>query len=514
MTKDIAGGARRRVALALAVVAVSAVGAAPAQAELSPLPFMTASGNCPANGSSTIFSPATTSDHPAVLRRIRPQGGPGYIDGTSFGARGDYWQVGTALTTSQSNNLSFSCSGSAGFGATVEWFDQPTLPATFSGDAGPNGTGTSEVRFTAPGTAQYVAQLTLTGGAVTLAKGYRFGYPQQTFASSGTFQIGTLGTGTQTLDVVPADGPASHWTVRISALPVAVSGAKFDAAMMRCCDATSLNYTTSGDTNVTVSIVNAYGTSVRVLANDFAVSDGSHSLTWDGRDGGGNPVGDGVYTAVIARHDPSGASGTTYSAPITVDSTAPTAAVSSARVGLNDAVVVNVADASSGVDTASASVDGDFGGYLGNGSPTIVVDAPYSGWTAGSHSLSVDVRDNAGNAATIPLSFSAGAAPPQRTLPPVAPKPAAHPALTNARAVTAVRAAIHKRLRGYRVASASCRATGTRSFSCRFTATRRGRRTTRGTGTIAQATVNGVARYRFTVRRAGSRRHTTWQGTA
>jgi hypothetical protein len=507
MTKDIAGGARRRVALALAVVAASAVAASPAQAELGS-PFMSVTGNCANSFGTSVFSPTPGASHTAVLRRITASG-HGSVGVTSFSGPGTYWQQGSPLGASSSETLSFSCPSSS-FGATVDWFDEPTLPATFEGDAGPTADGDSRVQFNAPGEAQYLAQLTLTGGAVTLSSPTTF--RSQTFASSGTFQMGTLGAGSNGLKVVAEDGPAAHWRVRISALPVAVSGAKFAGTVMRCCDATSFDYATSGDTRVTVSVVNGYGTSVRVLANDFAVSSGSHSLVWDGRDGNGNPVGDGVYTAVIARQDPSGASGTSYSAPITVDSTAPTATLNAGRVGLKDAVVVNLADASSGLDTASARVDDDFSRYLDTGTTAIVL-SPYSEWTAGAHSVSVDVRDNAGNTATIPLSFTAGVAP-ARSLPAVTTPAGGHPALTRTTAVKAVRTAIHKRLRGYKVAAATCRATTARSFSCRFTAKRRGRRTTRGSGTISQPTANGSFRYRFTVRRAGSSRRTTWQGTA
>ena len=177
--------------------------------------------------------------------------------------------------------------------------------------------------------------------------------------------------------------------------------------------------------------------------------------------------------------------------------------------------MVNVSDASSGVDAAGASVDGAdyYNAYLGSDGRTIVIDAPYSDWTAGTHSLSVDVRDNAGNTATIPLSFSAGVAP-ARSLPAVTTAAGSHPALTRTTAVKAVRTAIHKRLRGYKVGAAACRATTARSFSCRFSATRRGRRTTRGSGSVSQPAANGSFRYRFTVHRAGSSRRTTWQGTA
>jgi hypothetical protein len=459
-----------------------------------------------------VFSDAPAEAHAKVLRRITATG-KGSIGVTSFDttSEGVYWQLGDPLAASESEPLQFTCYTSAtGFAAQVDWFDQPTLPATFEGDAGPNAAGDSRVQFDAPGAGQYVAELTLTGGAVQLASINSF--RSQTFASSGTFQIGTLPAGSNGLRILAQDGPAAHWRVRISALPVAVSDAKFSSTVIRCCDATSLGYATSGDTRVTVSIVNAYGVSVRVLASDFPVSSGSHSLIWDGRDANGNPVADGVYTAVIGRHDPSGASGTSYSAPVTVDSTAPTATLSAGRVGLTDSLVVNVADASSGLDTASARVDDGYSRYLDTGASSIVL-SPSSEWTAGAHAVSVAVRDNAGNAATIPLSFVAGVAP-TRSLPTAVPKAGTHPALTRTIAVKALRAAIHKRLRGYKVAAATCRATSSRAFSCRFMAKRRGRRTVRGSGTISQAAVNAVARYRFIVRRAGSSRRTIWRGTA
>lgn len=80
------------------------------------------------------------------------------------------------------------------------------------------------------------------------------------------------------------------------------------------------------------------------------------------------------------------------------------------------------------------------------------------------------------------------------------------------RARTIVRAAVHKRLRRWRLTSVTCRVTGKRKAACRFRA-RRGSRRASASGTVTLSTTGRSLGYRFTVRYVkGPRRTSTWSG--
>jgi flagellar hook assembly protein FlgD len=64
-------------------------------------------------------------------------------------------------------------------------------------------------------------------------------------------------------------------------------------------DQVTIFYTLSDDAQVTVEARNNLGQPVRGLLTTLKQPAGQHSLTWDGRDNGGNVVPDGVYTVFI-----------------------------------------------------------------------------------------------------------------------------------------------------------------------------------------------------------------------
>jgi flagellar hook assembly protein FlgD len=64
-------------------------------------------------------------------------------------------------------------------------------------------------------------------------------------------------------------------------------------------DQITVFYTLSDDTDVTVEARNNLGQTVRALLTGLKQTNGQHTLTWDGRDNGGNVVPDGNYTVFI-----------------------------------------------------------------------------------------------------------------------------------------------------------------------------------------------------------------------
>ena len=86
-------------------------------------------------------------------------------------------------------------------------------------------------------------------------------------------------------------------------------------------DQITVYYNVSEDTEVTVEARNNLGQAMRLLLTGLKQTAGQHTLTWDGRDNGGNVVPDGQYTIYIQ------AAGTLQKAEgtvtVTVDNTPP-----------------------------------------------------------------------------------------------------------------------------------------------------------------------------------------------
>ena len=274
-----------------------------------PVAFLSASGTCNSSPGYTLWSTAAVgSAHDDIIVGYQAQGAADFssdtADSASMVGPDKFWGNATPLNAGDSEEGEVDCGSSTPF--NVNFYDTPTSPTTFSG-ATSFGSFDSRLFFIAPGEAQYVADLTLSGGTLRLDAG---GGRSQTFASSGEFQLATLRPGDQRIDVSAEEGPQAQWTIAIRALPVTLSAVSFSPAVIAPGEIGHLRYTTSGDTSVTVGIDNEAGRLVRTLATNYPVTRGQHTLTWDGRAENGNPLQDGLYTAHIVTHDPSGASQT------------------------------------------------------------------------------------------------------------------------------------------------------------------------------------------------------------
>src|SRR5262249_42054238 len=164
----------------------------------------------------------------------------------------------------------------------------------------------------------YSAHLTLTQGSVELSHGQS----SQDFTSSGDFDLGQIGHGHQGLYLTPLAGPTADWTLSIQALPVVLSGLKFDVPYIQPTHVATLAYDVNGDVTLSAAVESSSGSVVRTLADKLAVPAGAHTLTWDGRDGSGSPVADGTYPVVLTYTDAAGHPGS-GSTSLEVDATPP-----------------------------------------------------------------------------------------------------------------------------------------------------------------------------------------------
>jgi flagellar hook capping protein FlgD len=408
----------------LLVVLALATGSASASSPTTP--FASVAGTCSAGSFSNFQSTRISGNHPYVVVRLTAQGGPGELDGNnpagsagygpsglngvSFGGADTLWTFYSDPTFGDPTGLqdqdfaygNVDCAdATVDVAYTVDYFDLTTTPTQFMGADTLSGTHPDNtLSFATPAAAHYVADLSLTQGAVALSDGT----VNQTFASSGRFDLGILARDTYGLALTPEDGPQAKWSVTIHALPVVLSGLKFDRQFERATQITTASYSLDGDVTLTATIRNSAQQVVRSLASSTHVPIGAHSLTWDGLDSAGSPVPDGTYTLAISYVDAAGNSGGGQTS-VVVDDTPPTVNSESPQtLKPTQGLVVDVGDALSGVVGASLSVDGKKVRSLGTGE-TQFVYVPSGGWRGGTHSFAVAATDKAGNTANQGGSF-------------------------------------------------------------------------------------------------------------
>ena len=403
LQKGAKGPFARRVMFAMAAVAsaMCATGA-PAYAD-DPVAFSDLSANCDHDHEQSFHGSPVTAAHPGVVVRYSVDAGSARLNSWTVGQGDVVWAAAAGLDPNDSPSVYASCyESSFDVPFTATFFDRPGTPTTFSGAGGTNG---NYLGFVAPGAAQYVADLTLTGGGVEISSPYTD--RTQRFASSGQFSIGTLPAGNRSLSVVGLDGPRPEWSIRIRALPVAISDLSFDQPVARPGTFLEAGYTTSGDTSVNAVVRNGAGVVVKTLASELHVDSGGHSLPWDGRGDDGQSLPDGSYTLRLDSRDPSGQASSASTA-LTLDGTPPAVAITSpATIAPGDAVSGQLVDVLTGI--ASARIEAD-GGYesvtLPAGQTAFSLAPSYGDWKLGAHTLTVTATDGAGNERTVAYTFT------------------------------------------------------------------------------------------------------------
>jgi len=314
-------GVTRHIIIFLAVVVLSVLGATcgvlSAQADPSG-PFLTLSGTADTNVDYFPASAPLPAAHSAVLVRIAVTAGdaqfcvlttanPDCVISTSDLVAGDvYWDTVGSYAAGDTPEVQVQAGEDGGSGATfsIGFYDEAGVPASFSGSSYLGGArcdtacDESELAWQVPGTAPYTAQVSLTGGAISING--------TTIASPGSVSLGTLNAGSQEVKIDPIQGAPASWQITISPQPIAVSDVAFSQPSAAPGVINTLSYSVDGDTTVTIVVANTSGTIVRTLASGLAVTPGSHSVVWDGRTATAANVPQGTYTATITSTDPVG----------------------------------------------------------------------------------------------------------------------------------------------------------------------------------------------------------------
>jgi hypothetical protein len=282
--------------------------------------------------------------------------------------------------------------------ASAEFFTVPAGPVSYSGVSSTD-SDESTLPFITLGDAPYVANVTVSGGAVMVGGGDSDG---QTFESAGQVSLGTISSGGGSVTVTPVAGPQTAWTVSITPVPIVLSNVSLNHSVAQPGVIDTLRFATDGATHLNATIKSAAGVVVRALASGFSEGSGNHTLVWDGRNAAGDPVPTGLYTADLSSTDPLG-NVSSGSASIEIDSTPPTAALQTASVRPTQAVRVKFEDVGSGIGSASIQI-GSIRRTLPSGEHTVSY-APER-WTIGRHTLVATARDNAGNTTSQTFTFT------------------------------------------------------------------------------------------------------------
>jgi hypothetical protein len=208
------------VATAAAVLFLTAVAGSSRAASGLAAPFVSHSGICPSSPGYTTFTVPISADHPDPVAELTADG-PATLrdashDGVDTGGAGTVWEPwGESLSPGESVTVEVDCNGSTDVTFTFSLFDAPSTPFTVSGAATncPTCSPRNDIRFSVPGTAHYVANLTLTQGSVSLSGGPS----DHVFSSSGTYDLGYLGNGPRNVYLTPLPGPTAKWSLSVHA---------------------------------------------------------------------------------------------------------------------------------------------------------------------------------------------------------------------------------------------------------------------------------------------------------
>ena len=387
---------------------------APVAQAADPAPFASTSGVCEGTDGSASFG-TQSARHEDVLLRTTSTGDirlgygypPYYFVSSMSLMPGEARWVTTDNDVDPGSAPGLDCRGTTGQNGsfTAALYDIPLPPATFTGVTPYDDESGSRFSFEAPGTAQYVADVAVSQGAVEVWLS-PFSASQKV-VSAGQVAFGTLGAGTHSVNVEALDGPPANWRVTVRMLPAVLTGPSFSADVAQPGDSLTAGYEVSGDGRVSATVVNATGAVVRTLANDLEIKAGKRSLTWDGLTAGGDPLRDGRYRLQLSFVDRGGhvANG---EAGVTLDGTAPKIKMtSSTKLKRKKGAAFKITDLGSGVDAASLYINGYAVRNLPEGSSSLTF-RPSGGWQVGRlYKATVVARDNAGNLRTYRRSFRA-----------------------------------------------------------------------------------------------------------
>lgn len=289
----------------------------------APAPIGSAMGTCDDTFYTNFEAPPVGASHPDTVARLTTNatdGGewdagesPG--DPNRFEGPDVIWAPSRPLAAGDSPRGFLICSGGpAEF--TADFFDTPTVPTSFSGLTSVGSQG-SLLRVLIPAQAQYVTDVSLTSGAISLEDFFPLVRPPISAATGGTYPLGTVDKGFLEFGVRASGIGQAGWTVGLRALPVELSAVEFSHPRTRAGRRNALNFTVSGEATVTARVLKA-GKTVRVLSEHQKLKErGDYFVLFDGRRATGGKLSPGKYRGEVSIVDYFGNSAR-FSAPLRI----------------------------------------------------------------------------------------------------------------------------------------------------------------------------------------------------
>jgi len=486
--------------------------------------------SCPAGGSSgDVFAAPVDEEHPTAIARVTNVTGSGYVVVGHEGIEnlsllvheGDTLLIGrwTIPEGARPWARMVYC-GASGGSATVEFYDRPDVPVTYSNLRGAPNSWTHSIEFGLPSPAPLVVDITIRKGAISVCElapeGWPIGYCENYYESTqqrlSNYPESRMLI-VQTILREPAD-----YDITIRPLPVSFDKLKWDRSNFGPGETATLSYELDGATSVTAQVKGPDGKTVRTLVDAVSQQPGQHAVAWDGRDDDGFPVADGEYTLRLESADLYGNTSSSE-AKIFVDGAGPEISVTPPG-SPGDAAIADVTDAN-GIDGGIATVTSEDGALVVAAAvmPTdsrharAVVAPPAGGWAPGKrYTLRAVAHDHAGKQAVVERSFafpgapggdpgsgsgsgSGGGASVKRTL-------------SAGEALDTLQAVLDKRLSRATLSRVACTRRSSLRLRCTFRG-RSGRRAFSGTGDIYKLNARGRVRATLKVKIGGKTRRWT-----
>ena len=386
--------------------------AVPQGASADPVPYDSVSRSC--DGVVRAFAGSLQSPARAegVYRIVAGQatGGLFPLISSGTGETGSFkpgdviWQAMGPVADGSSAAYFLSCS-TPGI-VTVDSFESPRPPTSFAGrSSSPN---TSVVSFSVPDSAPYMANVSVAQGAVRLDGPGESGYGRRiTGPTTARLNLGRLSPGVVKLRIAAVAGPPAQWNVAVSAaVPAVMTAPRFTPLAVRPATTARATYSIDNDARLSASVLDSRGAEVRLIGENFWVTRGDRSLTWNGRTADGRPLPTGIYTLRLSGTDVNGFAVPPSTGSMLIDGTRPTLRRTSPYpLPRNRAMVITVTDRGSGVASGRMTIAGRTT-FLRPGTGRIAYRPP-NGWARGrTYPYTASAKDRVGNSTSFSGSIT------------------------------------------------------------------------------------------------------------
>lgn len=347
-------------------------------------PILTSvSGTCdPAVGTSHFSTTPVSGQRQDIDWRITMDGGPAAWPLDQGLDAGVFWGTHADLPDGSPWSGTLDCStATAPLHYTIDWYDRPGVPATFSAEIPPG--AASSFGFKAPEWADYAVSARPSDGLWLIDQ-----YGEEPLPTSGAAVFTVDGPYPDDETIVNTGSTTATFTLDLWELTPDLSGGSTAPIFTRGHVPVHLDFVPGDPGHVTARLLAPdRSTVLRTFLDE--TTNLRFAIDWDFKDATGNPVPDGAYTIDVMDADLAGSDDVPVQ--VTVDRAPPSISVfPSLRT-----VRVSVTDLTSGLRNTQITLDGQTHSF--GSTPVVRFQAPA---TPGPHTVTVSATDRAGNTAS------------------------------------------------------------------------------------------------------------------